>query len=321
MSDNSSGGFFRSSFRGLLSWFDNSRSDEASTAVVENDGVDLWRVIPFIAMHLVCLTVFIVGYSHTALLVAVLAFLVRMFAITAFYHRYFSHRTFKTSRLAQFVFAFIGAAAVQRGPIWWAAHHRNHHAHSDQPDDAHSPVQHGFWRAHMGWFLINKGFAPDLRKVRDLTQFPELRWLDRFDIAVPVLFAVAIFFLGVLLSHQAPELGTNGWQMLVWGFFISTIACSHVTYSINSLAHVIGKRRYITHDASRNNWFLALFTLGEGWHNNHHYCPNSVRQGFYWWEIDISYYVLKVMSWLGIVWDLQTVPIAVRDSTARRVRK
>jgi stearoyl-CoA desaturase (delta-9 desaturase) len=249
-----------------------------------------------------------------AVWVAALAYVIRMFAITGFYHRYFSHRTFKTSRAAQFVFGVIGAAAVQRGPVWWAAHHRHHHAVSDQPADPHSPTQHGFWRAHIGWFLTRHGFAPDMQRVRDLQRYRELRWLDRFDIAVPVLFAWSMLLLGKYLQSHHPELGTTGWQMLIWGFFISTIACYHGTYTINSLSHVFGKQRYKTGDDSRNNWLLALITLGEGWHNNHHHYPAATRQGFYWWEIDITYYLLKVLSWLGIIWDLKPVPHAVREN-------
>ena len=270
-------------------------------------------------MHIVCLAVIWVGWSPVAVLTAVMFYLLRMFAITAFYHRYFSHRSFKTSRVGQFVFGMLGASAVQRGPVWWAAHHRHHHAHSDKPADVHSPVQHGFIRAHMGWFLSKKGFTPDLKCVRDLMKFPELRLLDRFDILVPVAFATAIFFIGVYLKNTQPELGTSGWQMLVWGFFISTIACYHGTYTINSLSHVFGKQRYRTGDQSRNNWFLALITLGEGWHNNHHHYPSATRQGFYWWEVDITYYTLKVMSWMGLVWELKPVPVSMRDHHPRRI--
>ncbi|MES1190693.1 MAG: acyl-CoA desaturase [Steroidobacter sp.] len=280
----------------------------------EADGIEWTRVLPFIAMHLMCLGVIWVGVSPVAVAVALIAYLVRMFAITGFYHRYFSHRTFKTSRIGQFLFALLGAAAVQRGPIWWAAHHRHHHAHSDKQADAHSPLQHGFWRAHVGWFLTREGFAPDLKRVRDLLRYPELRWLDRLDIAVPVLMAFGMLRLGQYLQAHAPQLHTSGAQMLIWGFFISTIGCYHITYSINSLAHVFGKQRYHTADESRNNWLLAILTLGEGWHNNHHHYPAAARQGFYWWEIDITWYALKLLSWMGIVWDLKPVPVEVRDN-------
>lgn len=304
--------------RALMFWFDtqSSRTEDAAA----DDRIDWARIVPFILMHVTCLAVIWVGWSPVAVGVAVALYFIRMFAITGFYHRYFSHRTFKTSRLGQFIFGLIGASAVQRGPVWWAAHHRHHHAHSDKQDDPHSPLQLGFLRAHMGWFLTRKGFNPDLRLVRDLLRYPELRWLDRFDILVPTLLAVSVFFLGKALEHYAPHLGTNGWQMLVWGFFISTVVCYHSTYAINSLCHVFGTQRYRTGDASRNNLLLALITLGEGWHNNHHHYPNSVRQGFYWWEIDITYYGLKVLSWLGIIWDLKPVPVYVRDYSARRIK-
>jgi stearoyl-CoA desaturase (delta-9 desaturase) len=306
----------------LPNWLDN-KSLAANPAAVDDvaaDTIEWSRIVPFVAMHLACLAAFWVGISPVAVVVAVVAYLVRMFAITGLYHRYFSHRTFKTSRLGQFIFGLLGASAVQRGPIWWAAHHRHHHAHSDQPSDIHSPSQKGFWHSHMGWFLSRKGFNPDLKYVRDLMQFRELRWLDRFDIAVPVLLAAAMYGLGVLLQATAPQLGTSGGQMLVWGFFISTVMCYHGTYTINSLSHVYGRQRYRTGDTSRNNWLLALITLGEGWHNNHHFYPNAARQGFYWWEIDISYCILKMLSWTGLIWDLQPVPVEARDHSPRRIR-
>jgi stearoyl-CoA desaturase (Delta-9 desaturase) len=296
-------------------WFDNARD----TSAAADDSIAWGRIIPFILMHVACLAVIWVGISWIAVIVALAAYGVRMFAITGLYHRYFSHKTFKTSRLGQFIFGLLGASAVQRGPIWWAAHHRHHHANSDQEGDIHSPKQVGFWRAHMGWFLSRRGFAPDMKYVRDLLQFRELRWLDRFDVAIPVVLGAGMFFLGVALKHYAPHLGTSGLQMLVWGFVISTVVCYHATYTINSLSHVFGKQRYRTGDTSRNNWLLAILTLGEGWHNNHHFYPNTVRQGFYWWEIDVSYYILKVLSWLGIIWDLKPVPLEARDHSPRRI--
>ncbi len=305
----------------LLRWFDTARAPtEGHPGTDDEDRVDWARILPFVFMHATCLCVIWVGWSPVAVAVAAIAYFVRMFAITGFYHRYFSHRSFKTSRVGQFVFGMIGAAAVQRGPVWWAAHHRHHHAHSDREPDSHSPIVHDFLRSHMGWFLTRKGFTPDLRRVRDLMQFPELRWLDRFDILVPVALAIGMFGLGVLLENVAPQLGTTGWQMLIWGFFISTVVCSHATFTINSLSHVFGNQRYRTGDASRNNWLLALVTLGEGWHNNHHHYPSAARQGFYWWEVDITWYMLKLLSWLGIIWDLKPVPVSARDHSTRRIR-
>jgi stearoyl-CoA desaturase (Delta-9 desaturase) len=298
----------------FAAWF-NVEAVDSSSNLPERQ-IDWVRIIPFIALHLACLGVFLVGFSWIALLVFLASYLVRMFAITAFYHRYFSHRTFRASRPVQFLFAVIGAAATQRGPLWWAAHHRHHHKSADQPEDPHSP-RHGFWWSHMGWFLSRSHFATDHAQIPDLARYPELRWLDRYDLLVPVIFAAGLFGLGALLERFAPGLGTSGGQLLVWGYFLSTVVLIHVTLTINSLAHVWGSRRYATRDDSRNNWFLALLTLGEGWHNNHHHFPGSARQGFYWWEIDISYYILKVMSWIGLIHGLKPVPDRIRR--ARRL--
>jgi stearoyl-CoA desaturase (delta-9 desaturase) len=237
-----------------------------------------------------------------------------MFAITGFYHRYFSHRSFKTSRTVQLIFALVGASSVQRGPIWWAAHHRHHHATTEREDDPHSPVHHGFWWSHAGWFLSSANFSVQQERVRDWQRYPELRFLDRFDIVVPFVLAVALLLAGITLEAYAPQLGTSGGQMLVWGFFVSTVALYHGTFTINSLAHRWGTRRYATEDNSRNNFWLALLTMGEGWHNNHHHYPVAAKQGFYWWEIDMTYYLLRAMAALGLVWDLKPVPVKQRES-------
>ncbi|HAI59751.1 MAG TPA: acyl-CoA desaturase [Xanthomonadaceae bacterium] len=298
----------------LIRWFDTSAAD----AVAPEDArrIDWLRVLPFIGLHLACLGVIWVGVSWFAVAVAVALYALRMFAITGFYHRYFSHKAFRTSRPVQFLFGLLGASSVQRGPLWWAAHHRQHHRASDTAADPHSPKQHGFWYSHMGWFLTRGAFRTDLDAVKDLARFPELRLLDRFDIVVPVLLAVGLFALGRWLETAAPALETSGPQLLVWGFFISTVVLFHATVTINSFAHRFGTRRYATRDDSRNNWLLALLTFGEGWHNNHHHYPGSARQGFRWWEYDFTYYTLKAMSLLRIVWDLKPVPEAFRKPTA-----
>ncbi|MEO5829889.1 MAG: acyl-CoA desaturase [Rhodanobacter sp.] len=309
----SGGGFWLA--RTLRRWFDTS-----ATVLVDEtreNRIDWLRAAPFIAMHLACLGVIWVGVSPIALLVAAVLYAVRMFAITGFYHRYFSHRTFQTSRVVQFVFATIGASCVQRGPLWWAAHHRHHHRHADTPSDPHSPRVFGFLWSHVGWFLTPRNFRTDLARVPDLAKYPELRWLDRFDIAAPVLLAMAMYGLGVLLHHVAPQLGTSGGQMLIWGFFVSTIVLFHATVTINSLAHRFGKRRYETKDDSRNNLWLALLTFGEGWHNNHHFFPGSSRQGFRWYEVDVTWYALKLMAMLGLVHGLKPVPAWVLAKARR----
>lgn len=282
----------------------------------ESAHVDWVRVIPFIGMHLGCAAVIWTGWSPFALVFAAAAWFVRMFAITAFYHRYFSHRAFSTSRAGQFFFAVLGAAAVQRGPLWWAAHHRQHHRFSDTERDAHSP-RRGFWRSHVIWFLEQRNFHTRLEEVPDLAKYPELRFLDRFDTFVPAAFAALVLGVGAALGRWAPSLGTGAAQLFVWGFLISTVVLYHTTFTINSLSHLFGSRRYATADTSRNNPLLALLTLGEGWHNNHHRFPGAARQGFRWWEYDVSYYLLRLLALFGVVWDLRPVPARVlHDRTA-----
>jgi stearoyl-CoA desaturase (delta-9 desaturase) len=296
----------------LRNWFDSYATSTDATPGTKRQ-VDWLRTVPFIGMHLAVLCVFVVGWSPIAIAVAVFLYCLRMFAITGFYHRYFSHKAFQTSRLLQFIFALIGASAVQRGPLWWAAHHRLHHVNSDNGNDEHSPRQHGFFWSHMGWFLSRHNFATRLDKVQDFARYPELRFLDRFDILTPALLAIALYALGEWLAATWPQSGTNGWQMVVWGFVISTVLLYHITFTINSLAHTVGHRRFQTRDDSRNNLLLALLTFGEGWHNNHHYYPGSARQGFVWWEIDITYYLLRVMQAMGLIWQVRPVPARVRQ--------
>jgi stearoyl-CoA desaturase (delta-9 desaturase) len=295
----------RRRFAALRRWFD---TDGASADAADGERIDWLRALPFLAMHLAVGFVFVVGWSWTALGVAAALYALRMFAITAFYHRYFSHRTFRASRPVQFFFALLGAASVQRGPLWWAAHHRGHHRHADTAADPHSPVVHGFWRSHVGWFLTRDGFRTDWARIPDLAAFPELRWLDRFDTLVPLALAAALYGAGSLLERHAPGLGTSGGQLLVWGFFVSTVVLFHATVTINSLAHRFGTRRFATGDDSRNNVWLALLTFGEGWHNNHHFFPGSARQGFRRREIDLTWYGLRALAALGLVHDLKPVP-------------
>ncbi len=261
------------------------------------------KSVPFFLMHLVVLGAFFTGARPIDWAVCLGLYYLRMFGITAGYHRYFSHRTFRAGRVVQMFFALLGLASTQKGPLWWAAHHRHHHRFSDQPEDVHSPRQRGFWWSHMFWILVERHNRADLTQVKDLTRYPELRFVDRHAVWFTVLFAVALYLIG-------------GSHALVWGYFVSTVLLWHGTFTINSLTHVWGKRRYATTDDSRNNFWLAILTLGEGWHNNHHYYQRSTRQGFYWWEIDLSFYVLKVMEVLHLVSDVQGVPRHVRDQIA-----
>jgi len=262
----------------------------------------------FILLHLGCVLIFWAGFSWVALAALAISYLVRMFGITAGFHRYFSHRTFKTSRVFQFVLAWLGTSSAQKGPLWWAAHHRHHHKYSDTEKDVHSPARRGFWWSHVGWILSNRFKDTNRKLVKDLLKFPELRFLNNYHLVPPIVLAAATFGFGELLDYYYPWLGTSGFQMLVYGFIVSTVLLYHGTFTVNSLAHVFGKRRFETNDDSRNNWFISLITLGEGWHNNHHRFPSSERQGFYWWEFDVSHYLLKILSWFRLVWDLRVPP-------------
>lgn len=277
----------------------------------DTNQIDWVRTTPFILLNLGCLLAFYFGFSWVAFITAFVLYVVRVFFIGAFYHRYFSHKTYQTNRFWQFIFAVMAGTCVQRGPLWWAAHHRQHHMCSDEPIDAHSPLHHGFWWSHMGWFMSKKHYNYNPERVRDLSRYPELVFLDSHDALVPTILFISLFVAGMLLHKVAPQLGTGAGQMVVWGFCISTIALFHTTVTINSVSHVIGKKRFNTQDNSRNNIFLALLTLGEGWHNNHHHYPATARQGFMWWEIDVTYYIIKLMEKAGIIWDVKGLPKSV----------
>ncbi len=261
--------------------------------------------LPFWAFHVAAiLGVIALGWSWSGAALAAALYVARMFFVCTGYHRYFSHRSFKTSRWFQFVLGFCAQTSMQRGVLWWAATHRHHHRFSDTPDDVHSPRRDGFWWAHMGWSTSGTSEDIDRNRVRDLASYPELRFLDRIRHAPAILLAAVLLLVG-------------GVHALVWGFLVSTVVLWHGTFTINSLSHVIGSRRYATGDDSRNHWALALLTLGEGWHNNHHHYMSSARQGFRWWEIDLAYYGLRVLGFIGLIWEIRVPPrhlLGVRSS-------
>lgn len=249
----------------------------------------------FILLHVACIAVIFTGANALALTLCGIVYLVQMFGITAGYHRYFSHRSFKTSRWFQFVLGWLGCSAGQAGPLWWASVHRRHHRTSDTPDDLHSPIVYGFWWSHAGWLLSRTSDKTDAASIKDLSRYPEIRWLDRFYWIPPLVLAGLCFLIG-------------GWSGLAWGFLVSTILSHHATFMVNSVCHLWGSRRFATNDFSRNNPLVALLTLGEGWHNNHHHYQSSVRQGFRWWEFDLSYYVIWLLAKFRIVWDVRQPP-------------
>ncbi len=261
------------------------------------------KLVPFIGTHVAAVALALyVGCSPTLLLVAAVTYVMRMFFITAGFHRYFAHRSFKTSRWFQFVLAFMGETSAQKGVLWWAAHHRDHHRYSDMPEDIHSPVQRGFFWAHVGWMLSTGYDDTKFDKIRDFTKYPELLWLNKYWFFPPAVGLVALYALG-------------GLPWLVWGGLVSTVVLWHGTFTINSLSHVFGSRRYATTDTSKNNFLLALITMGEGWHNNHHYYQSSANQGFFWYEVDVSFMVLRALQLVGVVWDVRTPPQHVLEGS------
>lgn len=249
------------------------------------------------SLHAACLLVFVAGVSTLDVALLVLTFGVRMFGITGAYHRYFAHKTYRTSRVFQFLLAVLGCSATQKGPLWWAAHHREHHRLADRAGDVHSPKD-GFYHAHQGWIFEGHWDATPLERIRDFERYPELVWLNRWHILPPL--GLALLCLGV-----------GGASGLLWGFVVSTVLLWHSTYTVNSFAHLFGSRRYDTPDTSRNNWWIALLTMGEGWHNNHHHYCASARQGFRWWEIDLSYYTLRLLQAVGLIWEIREPPAHV----------
>jgi stearoyl-CoA desaturase (Delta-9 desaturase) len=257
--------------------------------------ISLISSLPFVLFHVAAVSVLLVRFKWSYLVACVLCYEIRMFFVTAGYHRYFSHRSFKTSRWFQFVIAWMAMSSSQKGVLWWAAHHRHHHRYSDQEEDLHSPTLFGFWWSHVGWILSDQYNETRFGYIADFAKFPELRWLNKYYLMPVAVLGTTMFLIG-------------GWGLFAWGFCLSTVLLWHGTFTINSLSHIFGKRRFPTADTSKNNWLLALVTLGEGWHNNHHYYMASVRQGFYWWELDITYYGLRMLSWFRVVRELRKVP-------------
>jgi stearoyl-CoA desaturase (delta-9 desaturase) len=276
------------------------------SATSEHDGDDIIypSVIPFLLVHIACLAAVLTGITWRAAAIGIVLYWARMFGVVAGYHRLFSHRSYVTGRTAQFLLAVLAQSSGQKSVLWWAAKHRHHHLHSDTPQDVHSPVHKGFLYSHVGWIFARKHDVADLAAVPDLTRYPELVWLHKFEQLPAICLGVACLLAA-------------GWPGVVVGFCWSTVLVYHATFCINSLAHVSGRKRYVTGDQSRNNWLLAVLTMGEGWHNNHHAYPSSVRQGFRWWELDIAYYLLQASSWTGIVWGLKTPPQSVLRNEQR----
>ncbi len=267
--------------------------------------VEASRAIPFAILHLACLLAFVCGASPIALGIAISLYWIRIFFVGAFFHRYFSHRSYKTSRFAQFIFGFLTLTCVQRGPLWWASHHRNHHKYSDTEFDIHSPVQKGFFWSHIGWITTSENMVTDYRLIKDFAKFPELVFFNRLDWLGSAFLIFSLLVTGFICQTYYPNLHTNWFQLLIWGYFISSVCLFHSTSMVNSIVHMFGYRTFPTTDNSRNNFIVAFLTNGEGWHNNHHYYPWRMKQGYKWFEYDVTAYILRLMEKLGIVWDIR----------------
>ena len=272
--------------------------------------------LPVILLHLGCGLVFLVGISPLAMAVFVASSTIQVVGITLGYHRLLAHRSFKTSRAFQFVLATFGVLAGQNGPLWWVGHHRHHHRHSDTESDTHSPIRSFFW-GHMGWLFSTACIPVRRRLVADLARLPELVGLERYFYLVNAAYAALLYGAGELVRAWYPASGVSGFQFCVWGLVVSTVWVYHSIWSANSICHRFGFRRYPTPDQSRNNFIVSLLTFGDGWHHNHHYCPSSARHGFLWWEIDINFIILRVLSRFGIVWNLRMPSGRVRSATKR----
>ena len=264
--------------------------------------------LPFLSVHVGALFALTIYPSSFALFMVFLMYFIRMFGITAGFHRFFSHKTFKTSRAFQFILAYLATCSAQMGPIWWASHHRHHHKYTDEIEDPHTPTLKGFFWAHVGWIMSPANSPTKEEYVGDLNRFPELKFLDKYHYLAPLSMALFLYGLGEYMAVNYTQYNTNGMELLLWGFFVSTVILYHATFTVNSVCHVFGYRTYDTKDGSVNNWLVAILTLGEGWHNNHHAFPNSERQGHKWYQIDICHYILWSLSKIGIVWDIRGVP-------------
>ncbi len=290
---------------------------EKKIVLQERNKPKLKHEINFIVIHLLPLAAFWTGATVFDWIVCAVLYFARMFWITGGYHRYFAHKSYKTSRVFQFIIAFMAQTSVQKGALWWAAHHRVHHRTSDTPEDPHSMKLYGFWYSHVGWIVGPDYKETDYKLIGDYAKYPELVWLNKYHLLPPLIMALAVMALGgwvnggSVLTMFSVE---GGLSTLFVGFFLSTVILYHGTFTINSLSHKFGNQRYVSGDESRNNFWLALVTLGEGWHNNHHYYQVAARQGFFWWEVDITFYVLKLFSYVGLVWDLKGVPNHIKYS-------
>jgi len=288
--------------------------------------------IPIIGLIAAIILVWGVAFNWVYLAILAGMYLATAIGVTIGYHRLFTHRSFKTPRPVAAIFAALGSMAVEGPLLQWVATHRRHHQHSDRPDDPHSPHTHGdglwgtlrgMWHAHLGWILATHTFVPTrnrasrvpvelARYVKDLRRDPLCRWMNR---TFPLWVA-----LGLLIPAAVGGLATLTWTGallgFIWGGLVRILLVHHVTWSINSVCHIWGTRPFRCHDESRNNALFGVLALGEGWHNNHHAFPTSARHGLQWWQLDVSYIIIRCMGIVGLATDIR-VPSAQRIASKR----
>lgn len=218
------------------------------------------------------------------------------------YHRLLTHRGFKVAKPVEYFLALCGTLALQGGPIFWVGLHRQHHARADRDGDPHSPRDGFFW-SHVGWVLYGASYRNESQRLGRFTYAPDLAkqpfyvWLTQFHYVPQIVVALFLLWLG-------------GWPMVLWGIFLRTTLTWHVTWFVNSATHVWGYQRFMSNDDSRNNWWVALLSFGEGWHNNHHAHAASARHGLTWYEFDLNWIVIRALEWLGIAKDVRTIDLA-----------
>lgn len=263
-------------------------------------------IVGMTLFHLGALGVFFTGVSEVAVMAMIAYYILRGFGITAGFHRLLAHRSYKAGRLTQFMISLAGSLAVQGGPLWWVAHHRAHHRYTETDKDIHSPRTKGFWKAHIGWMGSPESFNENGAGARDLHQYPELKFLQRHYALLVLGQGAIIFGIGALIGWLWPTSETSGLQFLTWVYFLGTVLLWHATFMVNSVCHTWGGRPFDAKDDSTNNWLVVILALGEGWHNNHHKFANSARHGLKWWQFDLTWCGLLLLSKLRLVSDLKT---------------
>ena len=265
-------------------------------------------VIVFALMHLLALGIFFVPFSWKAFWVFfALQWITGGLGICLCYHRLLTHRSFKLWKPLEYALAVCACLAFQNGPIKWVATHRVHHANSDREGDPHSPTK-GFWWAHMGWLFSFDETFDTYEKYRtyapDLANDPVYRFLNSTFVIYQVILGIVLYAWG-------------GLPFVIWGIFFRTVFMWHCTWLVNSAAHTWGYRTWAVEDKSTNNWWVALLTYGEGWHNNHHAFPRSAAHGLKWWELDLTYFTVRALTAVGLASDIQLPSLEQKERMVR----